>query len=106
VSNLQARVSAAEEQLADEGIKAGGEDVIITCVEEGEMFNERGERVPVPEPIGFDEGRWFPTRSGRMRTRWAIYPDHRLLRDCDREEQGLPPLADHGIVRDESVTGD
>lgn len=102
--NLEARVSSAEDELqAQEG---SGEDLVITVVEEGEMFNERGERVPVPPPLGFDEGCWRKTNRGRMRVRWAIYSDHRMLRDCDREEQGLPPLAEHGIVRDEPTTGD
>ena len=106
--NLQARASKAEDQLEQEGIKAQGEDIVISVCERGDMFTESGERVPVGEPIGYDEGCWRPTRSGRMRVRWGIYrePDgslRHLLRDQDREEQGLPPRADRGIVSSEEI---
>ena len=107
-----AEVEKRLENLEREEVKEAGEEFVITCIEQGESFNERGERVPVhPEPIGFDEGCWRPTKKGRMKVRWAVYreadgSERHLLRDCDREQQGLPPLADHGIVRDPEVTGD
>jgi hypothetical protein len=93
--------------LEAERVEQAGEDIVISCVEHGEKFNEHGERVPVEkEPIGWDEGCWRPTRKGRMRVRWAIYEDRRMLRDCDRAEQGLPPISDHGVIRNEPTTGD
>ncbi len=96
-----------EKRLDDLENEETERDIVITCVEEATVFNEQGMRMPVhPEPIGFDEGCWRPTHGGRMRVRWAIYPDHRMLRDCDREEQGLPPLSDHGIIKCDPVTGD
>jgi len=96
LDDLEKRVSKLEVQ---------SEDVEIICREHGDMFTESGERVPVGEPIGYDVGCWRPTNKGRMRVKWAIYrnPDgseRHLLRSCDRAEQGLPPLADHGIVGD------
>ena len=85
------------DNLEAEEVEEAGLDYIINCVCVDTQIGPDGEKHEVQlTPVGWDEGEWHPHGKGRIRTRWARYADHNLLRPCDREALGLAPDADHG----------